>query len=29
MKCPKCGTLLNEVTKPGLLIDVCDSCLGV
>jgi hypothetical protein len=28
MKCPKCGTLLNEVTKAGVLIDVCDSCLG-
>lgn len=24
MKCPKCGTLLNEVTKAGVLIDVCD-----
>jgi Zn-finger nucleic acid-binding protein len=29
MKCPKCSTLLNEVTKAGVLIDVCDRCLGV
>jgi Zn-finger nucleic acid-binding protein len=29
MKCPKCGTLLNEVMKAGVLIDVCDGCLGV
>jgi Zn-finger nucleic acid-binding protein len=29
MKCPKCGTLLNEVTKVGISIDVCDRCLGV
>ena len=29
MKCPTCGTLLNEVTKAGVLIDVCDGCLGV
>ena len=29
MKCPKCSTLLNEVTKAGVLIDVCDHCLGV
>jgi Zn-finger nucleic acid-binding protein len=29
VKCPKCGTLLNEVTKAGVLIDVCDRCLGV
>lgn len=29
MKCPKCGTLLNEVTKAGVLIDVCDRCLGM
>lgn len=29
MKCPKCDTLLNEVTKAGVLVDVCDRCLGV
>jgi Zn-finger nucleic acid-binding protein len=29
MKCPRCRTLLNEVTKAGVLIDVCDRCLGV
>ena len=29
MKCPKCGTLLNEVTKAGVAIDVCDRCLGI
>jgi hypothetical protein len=29
MKCPKCGTLLNEVTKAGVLIDMCDRCLGI
>lgn len=29
MKCPKCGTLLNEVAKAGVLIDVCDHCLGI
>jgi uncharacterized protein len=29
MNCPKCSTLLNEVTKAGVLIDVCDRCLGV
>ena len=29
MKCLKCGALLNEVTKAGVLIDVCDRCLGI
>ena len=29
MKCPKCNALLNEVTKAGVLIDVCDRCLGI
>ena len=29
MKCPKCDSLLSEVTKAGVLIDVCPSCLGM
>jgi hypothetical protein len=29
MKCPKCDTLLNEVTKAGVLVDVCPGCLGM
>jgi Zn-finger nucleic acid-binding protein len=29
VKCPTCGMLLNEVTKAGVLIDVCDRCLGI
>ena len=29
MKCPKCDTLLNEVTKAGVLVDVCPRCLGM
>jgi Zn-finger nucleic acid-binding protein len=28
MTCPRCGVLLNELTKAGVLIDVCDRCHG-
>jgi Zn-finger nucleic acid-binding protein len=26
MKCPRCDVLLNEITKAGVLVDVCDRC---
>lgn len=29
MKCPRCGVLLNEIKKAGVLVDVCDQCLGM
>ena len=29
MKCPKCGVLVNEVTRAGVLVDVCPRCLGM
>lgn len=29
MKCPKCDALLNEVTRAGVLVDVCQRCLGM
>jgi hypothetical protein len=29
MKCPQCGVLLNEITKAGVQIDMCDQCLGM
>jgi Zn-finger nucleic acid-binding protein len=29
MKCPKCEVLLNEVTRAGVLVDVCPRCLGM
>ena len=29
MKCPKCDALLSEVTRAGVLIDVCPRCLGM
>lgn len=29
MKCPRCSVLLNEITKAGVLVDVCDRCLGI
>ena len=29
MKCPKCHALLNEVTRAGVLLDVCQRCLGM
>ncbi len=29
MKCPRCGVLLSEITKAGVLVDVCDRCLGM
>lgn len=29
MKCPKCDALLNEVTRAGVLVDVCPRCLGM
>jgi Zn-finger nucleic acid-binding protein len=29
MKCPRCDTLLNEITKAGVLVDACPRCLGM
>lgn len=29
MKCPKCETLMNEITRAGVLVDVCPRCLGM
>lgn len=29
MKCPKCETLMNEITCAGVLVDVCPRCLGL
>jgi Zn-finger nucleic acid-binding protein len=29
MKCPKCDALLDEVTRAGILVDVCPRCLGM
>ncbi|MCS6925974.1 MAG: zf-TFIIB domain-containing protein [Candidatus Binatia bacterium] len=29
MQCPRCQTLLQEVTKTGVLIDLCPECRGV
>jgi Zn-finger nucleic acid-binding protein len=29
MKCPKCDTLMNEITRAGVLVDVCPRCLGM
>ena len=29
MKCPRCDTLLNEITKAGVLVDACPRCLGI
>jgi Zn-finger nucleic acid-binding protein len=29
MKCPTCDTLLNEVTRADVLVDVCPRCLGM
>lgn len=29
MQCPRCGMLLNEIAKAGVLVDVCDRCHGV
>ncbi|MEW6296137.1 MAG: zf-TFIIB domain-containing protein [Thermodesulfobacteriota bacterium] len=29
MTCPRCQTLLQEVTKTGVLIDLCPACKGV
>ncbi|NLI12455.1 zf-TFIIB domain-containing protein [Pelotomaculum propionicicum] len=28
-QCPVCTTFLDEVTKSGILIDVCPKCKGV
>ena len=28
-KCPSCEVVMNEVTKAGVLIDVCPKCMGV
>lgn len=29
MMCPRCNTLLQEVTKTGVQIDLCPDCKGV
>ena len=29
MKCPKCEVVVNEVTRAGVLVDVCPRCLGM
>jgi Zn-finger nucleic acid-binding protein len=29
MKCPKCDVLLNEITRAGVLVDMCEKCLGM
>jgi Zn-finger nucleic acid-binding protein len=29
MLCPRCGVLLNELTKVGVVVDVCDRCRGM
>lgn len=29
MKCPRCEVPLNEITKTGVLVDVCDKCRGM
>jgi Zn-finger nucleic acid-binding protein len=29
VKCPRCGNLLNEIAKAGVLVDLCDRCLGM
>jgi Zn-finger nucleic acid-binding protein len=29
MTCPRCEIPLNEITKTGVLVDVCDQCRGV
>ncbi len=28
-KCPSCEIVMNEVTKSGILIDVCPKCMGI
>jgi uncharacterized protein len=28
-KCPSCEVVMNEVTKAGVLIDVCPKCMGI
>lgn len=28
-KCPNCETIMNEVLKVDVLIDVCPSCMGI
>ncbi|MFB3818619.1 MAG: zf-TFIIB domain-containing protein [Candidatus Methylomirabilales bacterium] len=27
--CPRCGVLLNEVRKVGVVVDICDQCRGM
>ncbi|TKB75121.1 MAG: hypothetical protein E8D45_07980 [Nitrospira sp.] len=30
MQCPRCSNvLLNEITKAGVLVDLCDTCHGM
>ena len=29
LKCPRSRTLLNEAAKAGVLLDVCERCLGM
>jgi Zn-finger nucleic acid-binding protein len=29
MLCPRCNTALQEITKTGVLIDLCPDCKGV
>ena len=29
MICPQCNTAMQEVTKTGVLIDLCSTCKGV
>lgn len=29
MMCPHCDTVMQEITKTGVLLDLCPSCKGV
>jgi len=29
MICPQCNTAMQEITKTGVLIDICPTCKGV
>ena len=29
MRCPKCGMELHEVSFMGVLVDICEECMGV
>jgi len=29
LKCPVCGTTLDEIERDGVIIDRCPNCLGI